>query len=145
MSRIALIYPKLKVFRNNRKNLSSISLNFPTIKNQQDVNSISSVAFSTLNGGIHQVLQPRNYSTRSAPSSPMGTKPASELIQRDLYLLAAKALAELLESKNGSNLVAEVTYYIMYILLYTFFLDCFFALYVYGARPRQSLPTQTQV
>ena len=107
MSRIALIYPKLKIFRNRNVSVTSVPLNLITAKNQiSDVNI--GVAFTTLNGGVKQVLQPRNLSTKSVPSSMMSTKPPSEVIQRDLYILAAKALAELLESKNGSNLVAEV-------------------------------------
>lgn len=106
MSRIALIYPKLKIFRNRNVSVTSVPLNLITAKNQiSDVNI--GVAFTTLNGGVKQVLQPRNLSTKSVPSSMMSTKPPSEVIQRDLYILAAKALAELLESKNGSNLVAE--------------------------------------
>lgn len=107
MSRIALIYPKLKVFRNRNVSVSTIPLNLITIKNQLSDVSVG-VAFTTLNGGVKQVLVPRNFSTKSVPSCMMSTKPPSEVIKRDLYTLAAKALAELLESKNGSNLVAEV-------------------------------------
>lgn len=108
MSRIALIYPKLKIFRNRNVSVTSVPLNLITsVKNQISDVSIG-VTFATLNGGVKQVLEPRNFSTKSVPSCMMSTKPTSEVIQRDLYILAAKALTELLESKNGSNLVAEV-------------------------------------
>lgn len=124
MSRIALIYPKLKIFRNRNVSVTSVPLNLITAKNQiSDVNI--GVAFTTLNGGVKQVLQPRNLSTKSVPSSMMSTKPPSEVIQRDLYILAAKALAELLESKNGSNLVAEV------IDSKKIYIFCLFSIYIF--------------
>jgi len=131
MSRIALIYPKLKIFRNRNVSVTSVPLNLITAKNQiSDVNI--GVAFTTLNGGVKQVLQPRNLSTKSVPSSMMSTKPPSEVIQRDLYILAAKRLHNLLYSFINCNLHLFRLFYkqVQVDVLDSVLVICLFTLYI---------------
>ena len=114
MSRLALIYPKLAVFR-SRKHLAaastpalSLAMKPPGARSSSPVTMINKAA-----EGKERLQQLRQLSSKSSSNnSSIGgiTKDAapSEVIQRDLYELASKALAELIQSKNSSPLILEV-------------------------------------
>lgn len=110
MSRIALIYPKIAIFRSRKGIVAASSpISFNLIRNLQETtpNSIL-LAMSECSP---QKLVPllRNFSSQSASNNLRTVKDApSEVIQRDLFELASKALTELVESKNSSALVIEV-------------------------------------
>ena len=116
MSRLALIYPKIAIFR-NRNHLAAASspLSFNLIKNQQDPN-INSIPLNIMSRCSPQRLVTfmKNFSSQSAPSSLKGANTdtkSSEVIQRDLFELALKALSEFIESRNSSALTIEVKIY----------------------------------
>ncbi|KAI9555443.1 hypothetical protein GHT06_017958 [Daphnia sinensis] len=103
MSRIALIYPKLAIFR-SRTQLTPSATNARSCDLMKNpLNSHLSVVLMSLNN--IQVAAVAAFSTHS-PTNP-GIQTASILIQKDLFELASKALMELQESKNSSSLIVE--------------------------------------
>ena len=105
MSRIALIYPKLAIFR-SRTQLTSpatTARNCDLMKNPS-FNTQLGVVLMNLN--TIQLTPVNTFSSHSAYNP--GIQTASTLIQKDLFELASKALLELQESKNSSSLVLEV-------------------------------------
>ena len=126
MSRIALIYPKLAIFR-SRAQLSSPAIttkNCDLMKNPS-FNTQFSVVLMSLN---NIKLTPVNTFSSHSASNP-GVQTASTLIQKDLFELASKALLELQESKNSSSLVLEVNFSILC------FLFCFFEIIILSLIP----------
>lgn len=104
MSRIALIYPKLAIFR-SRTQLTSSATNARSCDLMKNpLNSHLNVVLMSLNN--IQVTTVAAFSTHS-PSNP-GIQTTSIIIQKDLFELASKALMELQESKNSSSLIVEV-------------------------------------
>lgn len=116
MSRIALIYPKLAIFR-SRKQMATVTspINCDWMKNPTNLH----LDVVLLSIDSHQLTSLRKYSAHSAPS--IGMQTTSTLIQKDLFELASKALLELEQSKNSSSLIVEVSlnyfYYIKILLL----------------------------
>ncbi|XP_057377672.1 malonyl-CoA decarboxylase, mitochondrial-like [Daphnia carinata] len=103
MSRIALIYPKLAIFRSRTQLTSSATNTRSRDLMKNPLNSHLSVVLMSLNN--MQVAAVAAFSTYS-PCNPQ-IQTASILIQKDLFELASKALMELQESKNSSSLVVE--------------------------------------
>jgi hypothetical protein len=123
MSRIALIYPKLAIFRSRTQLTSSASTarNCDLMKNPS-FNTQLNVVLMSLNN--IQLTQVNTFSSNSV-SNP-GVQTASTLIQKDLFELASKALLELQESKNSSSLVVEVNF--QFFMFYCF--SCFLVLFL---------------
>ena len=107
MSRIALIYPKLAIFR-SRKQLISPT---PNLLNSDRMKNPSSVHLDIVLMGLNssQLASLRKFSSHSSTPK-LGMETASTLIQKDLFELASKALLELEESKNSSSLIIEVEF-----------------------------------